>query len=75
MQISIRAAMRQRRGDDTHPLRWAFEEGSQLGFDGVELCMQAGWRLGADCPTWTPQYREARPLSDNVDYGTISTRV
>jgi hypothetical protein len=51
MQISIRAAMRQRRGDDTHPLRWAFEEGSQLGFDGVELCMQAGWRLGADCPT------------------------
>jgi len=42
MKISIRASMRPVRGSDVHPLKWAFEEGSRLGFDGLELCMQAG---------------------------------
>jgi len=41
MNISIRAAMRRVRGSDAHPLKWAFERGSELGFDGLELCMRA----------------------------------
>jgi sugar phosphate isomerase/epimerase len=46
MKTSIRASLRQVRGSDAHPLKWAFEEGSRLGFDGLELCMEAGaWRF------------------------------
>lgn len=41
MKISIRASMQRMRGSDAHPLRWAFEQGSQLGYDGLELCMRA----------------------------------
>jgi sugar phosphate isomerase/epimerase len=41
IEISIRAAMQRVRGSDEHPLRWAFERGSALGFDGLELCMRA----------------------------------
>ncbi len=41
MKISIRAEMRPVRDSDVHPLKWAFERGSQLGFDGLELCTRA----------------------------------
>jgi sugar phosphate isomerase/epimerase len=41
MKISIRASMQRIRGSDEHPLKWAFERGSELGFDGLELCMGA----------------------------------
>jgi len=41
MKISIRATMRPVRGSDVHPLKWAFERGKELGFDGLELCMTA----------------------------------
>lgn len=41
MKISIRATMRPMWGSDVHPLKWAFEEGSRLGFDGLELCLRA----------------------------------
>lgn len=41
MKISIRAAMQRVRGSAEHPLRWAFERGSELGYDGLELCMRA----------------------------------
>jgi len=41
IRISIRASMRPVKGSDVHPLRWAFEEGSRLGFDGLELCLSA----------------------------------
>ncbi len=41
MKISIRATMQPVRGSDVHPLKWAFERGSQLGFDGLELCTRA----------------------------------
>ena len=32
--------MRPVRGSDVHPLKWAFEQGKELGFDGLELCMR-----------------------------------
>jgi hypothetical protein len=41
IKISIRAALRHVRGSDEHPLRWAFERGAELGYDGLELCMRA----------------------------------
>jgi sugar phosphate isomerase/epimerase len=41
MKISIRAGLQARRGSDLHPLKWAFEQGKELGFDGLELCMRA----------------------------------
>ena len=41
MKVSIRAALQRVRGSDEHPLKWAFEQGSKLGFDGLELCMRA----------------------------------
>jgi sugar phosphate isomerase/epimerase len=40
MQISIRAGLRPVRGSDVHPLKWAFEQGKELGYDGLELCMR-----------------------------------
>ena len=41
MKISIRAGLQRVRGSDDHPLKWALERGSQLGFDGLELCTRA----------------------------------
>ena len=41
MKISIRAGLQARGGSDVHPLKWAFEQGKELGFDGLELCMRA----------------------------------
>jgi sugar phosphate isomerase/epimerase len=42
MKVSIRASMRPQRGSSDHPLKWAFEQGAAMGFDGLELCTQAG---------------------------------
>lgn len=56
MRVSIRASMRPVRGSDVHPLKWAFERGTELGFDGLELC------LGADRNSfagfWTREWVE-----------------
>ena len=55
MKVSIRASLRQVRGSDVHPLKWAFDEGSKLGFDGLELCMEAGaWRFDL-AGSWTQE--------------------
>lgn len=59
MKTSIRASLRPSRGSDAHPLKWAFEEGSKLGFDGLELCMEAGaWRFNL-AGSWTQESIEA----------------
>ena len=56
MKTSIRASMRPVRDSDVHPLKWAFEEGSKLGFDGLELCMQAGsWSSSSLAGDWTSE--------------------
>jgi len=47
MKISIRASLRSVQDSDAHPLKWAFDEGSKLGFDGLELCMEAGAMAGS----------------------------
>jgi sugar phosphate isomerase/epimerase len=57
MKISIRAAMRPVRGSDVHPLKWAFERGSELGFDGLELCMAAN--RDAFVTFWTDAFKES----------------
>ena len=56
MRISIRASMRPVRGSDVHPLKWAFEEGSRVGFDGLELCM--GANRNSFAPFWTEELKE-----------------
>ena len=59
MKVSIRASMKPVRGSDVHPLKWAFEEGSKLGFDGLELCMQAGsWSFDL-AGTWSKESVES----------------
>ena len=55
MKISIRATMRPVRGSDVHPLKWAFERGSELGFDGLELCM--GANRNSFVGFWTDEMR------------------
>jgi sugar phosphate isomerase/epimerase len=56
VKTSIRASMRRVRNGDQHPLQWAFERGSELGFDGLELC------LGADrnsfVSAWSDELRQ-----------------
>jgi hypothetical protein len=47
MKISIRASLRQVQDGDAHPLKWAFDEGSKLGFDGLELCMDGNAMAGS----------------------------
>jgi len=55
MKTSIRASLRTVQDSDEHPLKWAFEEGSKLGFDGLELCLQAGaWRFDL-AGSWTQE--------------------
>jgi sugar phosphate isomerase/epimerase len=63
MKVSIRASLRPTRGGDIHPLKWAFEEGSKLGFDGLELCMEAGaWSFDL-ASSWTQKsIEEAKSL-------------
>jgi len=61
VKISIRASMRQLWGSQVHPLRWAFEEGARLGFDGLELCM--GANRNSFATFWTQEMKEgAREL-------------
>ncbi|MAF09425.1 hypothetical protein CMK11_03150 [Candidatus Poribacteria bacterium] len=59
MKTSIRAQPRHARGSDEHPLRWAFEEGSRIGFDGLELCMPPGGARAGLAATWTPELIES----------------
>jgi len=56
MNISIRASMRRAWGSDAHPLKWAFDEGSRIGFDGLELCMAANRNSFATF--WTDELKE-----------------
>jgi sugar phosphate isomerase/epimerase len=71
MKTSIRASMRWTWGSDVHPLKWAFEEGSRLGFDGLELC------LGADqisfATRWSQDMKEgANALSKEHGVSVLS---
>lgn len=46
LKQSMRAAMRREASGDSHPLEWAFKRGKKLGFDGLELCLEAdAWRF------------------------------
>ncbi len=71
MKTSIRASMRWSWGSSEHPLKWAFEEGARLGFDGLELC------LGADqlsfATRWSQDMREgAMALSEEHGVSVLS---
>ena len=57
MKTSIRASMRPARGSDVHPLKWAFDEASRLGFDGLELCISAN--RNSFSALWPEELREA----------------
>jgi L-ribulose-5-phosphate 3-epimerase UlaE len=71
MKTSIRASLRPVRGSDVHPLRWAFEEGSELGFDGLELCMRADRNSFATF--WTAELKEAtKALCAEYDMSILS---
>ena len=71
MKISIRASMRRARGSDVHPLKWAFEKGSELGFDGLELCMSAN--RNSFVTFWTDELKEgARALCAEHDMPILS---
>jgi len=71
MKISIRASMRPVRGSDVHPLRWAFEEGSKLSFDGLELCMNASqWSMAG---FWTEEWKtEVKSMIDQYNMNIFS---
>jgi len=56
MKISIRASMEPVRGSNVHPLRWAFEKGAALGFDGLELCLGASYTSFSTF--WTDEWKE-----------------
>jgi len=63
--------MRPVRGSDVHPLKWAFEEGSRLGFDGLELCMSANHNSFATF--WTEEWKEgAEELCEEYDMSIYS---
>jgi sugar phosphate isomerase/epimerase len=71
MKISIRATMRPVRGSDVHPLRWAFEEGSRLGFDGLELCLHAN--RSSFSTYWTDDLKErTKALCDEFGMSILS---
>jgi sugar phosphate isomerase/epimerase len=42
MKITKRASARQERGSTEHPLEQALAQAQELGFDGIELCLQVG---------------------------------
>jgi hypothetical protein len=48
--------MQRVRGSTAHPLKWAFEEGSRLGFDGLELCLRAD--RSSFSTGWTDELKE-----------------
>jgi sugar phosphate isomerase/epimerase len=66
MKISIRASMQRVRGSDVHPLKWAFEQGSQLGFDGLELCLRAD--RNSFSIHWSDELKEETKLL-SAEYG------
>lgn len=68
MLTAMRAAVRPVRGSDLHPLKWAFEEASKLGFDALELILRANrWGMSA---SWSEEWRAgARCLID--EYGVV----
>jgi len=63
VKITIRAAARRERGSDEHPLKRVLKRASQAGFDGIELCMEAGaWSFDL-AGSWTNEMIEgARAL-------------
>jgi sugar phosphate isomerase/epimerase len=48
--------MRPVRDSDVHPLKWAFDRGSALGFDGLELCI--GAHRNSFAGFWTDELKE-----------------
>jgi sugar phosphate isomerase/epimerase len=71
MKVSIRASMRRVRGSDANPLKWAFEEGSRLGFDGLELCMSAD--RNSFVTFWSDEMKEeTKALSKEYDVSIYS---
>jgi sugar phosphate isomerase/epimerase len=69
--ISIRASMRPVRGSDVNPLKWAFEEGARLGFDGLELCMAAN--RNSFVTFWSDELKaETKALSQEYGVSVIS---
>jgi len=71
MKISIRASMRPVRGSGVHPLKWAFEKGSKLSFDGLELCVSPNQFSFATL--WTDEWKsEARALCEQYDMSIYS---
>jgi len=58
LKTSIRAAMNLEAKGDAHPLAWAFERGKRLGFDGLELCLEAdGWQFRTS-GAWPQEWKE-----------------
>jgi len=55
MKISIRASLRTAQDSNIHPLKWAFDQGSKLGFDGLELCMEPKVMAGSWSKEWIEQ--------------------
>jgi sugar phosphate isomerase/epimerase len=63
--------MRRVRGSDVHPLKWAFEEGSRLGFGGLELCLIAD--RSSFSTHWADELNEeTRALSAEVGLSIFS---
>ncbi len=58
LKTSIRAAMRPDADKDVHPLKWACEGGSRLGFDGLELCLEAdAWQFKTS-GAWPQEWKD-----------------
>ena len=58
MEITIRAAGQRERGSVEHPLKAVLERAAEAGFDGIELCMEAGaWRFEL-AGSWTDEMVE-----------------
>jgi L-ribulose-5-phosphate 3-epimerase UlaE len=71
IKISIRASMQPVRGSDVHPLKWAFEKGSALGYDGLELCL--GANRNSFVSFWTDEIKEgAKALCAEYDMPIFS---
>lgn len=73
MKTSIRASMRYKRDSDEHPLKHAFEEGSSMGFDGLEICMQGGNANPTLAGAWSPEVIQGtRDLCSKHDMSVFS---
>ena len=58
MDITIRASLRVERGMTDHPLKWAFVQGSELGFNGLELCLTGGSYQFVTSSAWTQEWKD-----------------